>query len=305
MIGSPGACGQTNDHFAGNAQVEADAFRVRAGPTTCRAAANFVSDDPRGILALWKRQVSPDWKLRSQRRPPTQVADASCGFSVGTAAISRSNSCCLAVRARADQQRQIGHLVDRHAIENDPCRNRSARVGPALCHSAAGVRSTTSMTRVSGRRRDTRASLTQPNCSSRSRMPATSTKACGALSPPAELAARRSSSVTHSVDRRPIHVLEPDDLIAVHREARAPDHRTGGSPGLCRNIERDDHDDADREQEGGEHQSSELVCAPLVDGQPFCGLLGAFARAGAGSTAPDVRRTHWSASSISRSTSSP
>ena len=23
--------------------------------------------------------ISPDWKLRSQRRPPTQVAEASCG----------------------------------------------------------------------------------------------------------------------------------------------------------------------------------------------------------------------------------
>ena len=52
----------------------------------------------------------------------------------------------------------------------------SIRVSRCLsCHKAAGVRSTMSITSVSGRRRETRASLTHPYRSRRSRIPCTST----------------------------------------------------------------------------------------------------------------------------------
>ena len=155
--------------------------RGRAGRSTCRAwriwsARLRAASSPSGSAT-----VSPDWKLRSQRRPPTQVAEASCGFSVGTAAIRRLELLAPG-RWRRGRSAAAGRASCRPArgrARRPRC--RSAPAGRWLCHSAAGVRSTMSMTSVSGRRRDTRASLTQPNRSRRWRIATTSTSACGAL----------------------------------------------------------------------------------------------------------------------------
>ena len=133
--------------------------------------ANLASAARAAALAFGKRDgLARSGTSRSQRRRPTQVADASCGFNVGTSASRRVQLPRLAVGAGTDQQRQVGHLVDRHAVEHDALGCRSARAAACPATSAAGSRSTMSITNVSGSRRDTRASLTQPNCSSRSRI---------------------------------------------------------------------------------------------------------------------------------------
>ena len=110
---------QAGDHLAGNAQVEAQDPAAeqsrRTGPSWRNGSA------PRSPAASpsGRATVSPDWKFRSQRRRPTQVADASCGFNVGTPASKAFNSLRLGVGAGTDQQRQVGHLVDRNAVEDD------------------------------------------------------------------------------------------------------------------------------------------------------------------------------------------
>ena len=76
---------QADDHLAGHAQVEADDAAAEQAADACRACANLTSAALAASSPSGSATVSPDWKLRSQRRPPTQVAEASCGLSVGTA----------------------------------------------------------------------------------------------------------------------------------------------------------------------------------------------------------------------------
>ena len=106
-------------------------------------------------------------------------------------------------------------------------------------------------------------------------------------------------------------MIDADDLIAADGKPGLADRGPGGALGLGRDIEGDEHDDADGEHERAEDQPGELVGARLVERElvgdrfgtaTFGGLRG-LARATA--AAANMRGGHASASAIRRSTSSP
>ena len=141
-------------------------------------------------------------------------------------------------------------------------------------------------------------------------MATTSTSACGALADPPRSAARLKLVGDDGVDQPPVHVVEAHDLIAADGEAGLADGGAGRALGLGRDVERDQDDERNGEQESGEDQPGDLVGARLVDRQPLGELLGTATLAGLRgwprrAAAADVRGAHASASSISRSTSSP
>ena len=179
-----GRARQADDHLARNAHVEADeAAAEQAGLLVdlreLDRARLAPASSPSGSAT-----VSPDWKLMSQRRPPTQVAEASCGLSVG-AAWHQPRRARRHGRWRPGRSAAAGRASRRPERGPAPRRRQSISASCWLfCQIAAGLRSTMSMTSVSGSRRDTRASLIQPKRSSRSRIAATSTSACGALAVP-------------------------------------------------------------------------------------------------------------------------
>ena len=160
---------KADDHLPRNAKVEADESAAEQAGFDGRSWRISQARSRAGCSPSGRATISPDWKLRSQRRPPTQVAEASCACMVGASARIALELAGARIGAGADHQRQVGHLVDWHAVENDAV-GIDQREPLRSCHKAEGVRSTMSMTRVSGRRRETRASLTHPKRSSRSRI---------------------------------------------------------------------------------------------------------------------------------------
>ena len=232
--------------------------------------ANFASAVRAGFSPSGSATVSPDWKLRSQRRPPTQVAEASCACIVGASARIRLSWPALGIGAGADHQRQVGHLVDRNAVEDDAVGidQRQPAAGPAT--GPTGVRSTMSMTSVSGRRRETRASLTQPNCSSRSRIRGDVDQRLGGLGL-ARSRGRAAQFVDNDrVDQLAVHLLEADDLIAVDAEAGAADRLAGRERRLGGNVERDRGGAGHQHEETGERRARR-ACWPARCRAALCG----------------------------------
>ncbi len=103
---------------------------------------------------------SPDWKRKSQRRLPIQVAPASFGARLGAASMSLANACVDGQR-RADEQPQIGNASASTPFSSAPLASSESSTCRSCCQTAAGWRSTTSTTSASGRRRETRASPSQ------------------------------------------------------------------------------------------------------------------------------------------------
>ena len=130
-----------------------------------------------------------------------------------------------------------------------------------------------SITKVSGSRRETRASLTQPY----REQPAADLgdvdqrlRRLGGTG----LVGRAAQLIGDDrVDQRAVHVVDADDLVAADLEAGFADRGAGGALRLGGDIQRDQHDEADREHEGAERQAGELVGARLVDRQPLGDLL--------------------------------
>ena len=71
--------------------------RGPAGRPTCPSWRKRVSADVAAASPSGRATVSPDWKLRSQRRSPTQVAETSCAFSAGALSSKRSSATAWAL----------------------------------------------------------------------------------------------------------------------------------------------------------------------------------------------------------------
>ena len=216
----------------------------------------------------------------------------------------------LAVRAGADQQRQIGHLRDRHAVEDHAFGIDQRELALVLPQRGRLALDDVDHQRVGQAARNPRildpAEAQQPladggDVDQRLRR----------LGRARLLRSAVKLVVDDLVDARAVEVVEADDLVAADHEAGAADRGPGRAFGLGGNVERDQRDYSDREQEGEEGQAGKPIGARMVDRQPLGDPLGhdlgrRLARLGpVPASAPDVRRAHRNASSISRSTSSP
>ena len=186
---------QTDDHLARNPKIEADhAAAEQAGRFV--EPGELVERRARVAIAFGQRERL----ARLEIEVPAAAADPGRRRQLRLERRDRSPSAARGLRpfrSRRGRSAAAGRASCRPATRSRTTPSLSISASrPWFCHSAVGVRSTISMTSVSGRRRETRASLTQPNCSSRRRIAATSTSAWGALAVPASSPARLSSSVT-------------------------------------------------------------------------------------------------------------
>ena len=124
---------------------------------------------PSGRARTW-----PVLKVKFQRRLPIHSASRSCGFSAGAAAISacRATTCCPAPSPETTSLpwARAGPTTS----SSWPVASISTSLS-TLRSTAAGLRSTMSITSVSGSWRETRASSTHESWSSSARNAATST----------------------------------------------------------------------------------------------------------------------------------
>ena len=197
----PATRGSRTTILPGIAQVEADDAAAEQ-PAALVELGEFgqARSAPR-LSPSGKATTSPDWKLRSQRRPPTQVAEASCGSSVGTVAHH-----ARAARAPGDWRRDRSATAGRASCRPAPgraprLRCRSARAALVLPQRRRRALDDVDDQRIGQAPRHARildpAELEQPLRGLRRHRPAV----CGALAAPASSAARRSSLVDRP--RRP------------------------------------------------------------------------------------------------------
>ena len=108
--------------------------------------------------------------------------------------------------------------------------------------------------------------MTQPKRSSRSRIADDVDQGLGGLGL-ARTGGRAAQLVDHDcIDQLAVHLLEPDDLIAVDAETGAADRLAGGKRGLGREVERDRRGAGHQHEEAGEAERGELVRARAADG---------------------------------------
>ena len=137
--------------------------RGRAGRSTCRAGRICAAPCAAGFSPSGKR----DRLARLEVEVPAPPADPgrarpAAASSVGTGSISRWR-CARLARWRRGRSATADRACGRPARGRAPrLRRRSAPAAPCSATAPPGVRSTMSMTSVSGSRRSTRASLTQP-----------------------------------------------------------------------------------------------------------------------------------------------
>ena len=242
----------------GLAQVEAEDSAAEQAGRRGRCLANFASAVARRLLAFGQR----DGLARLETQVPAPSADPGRRRQLRLQR-RRVGEDALELPARALAPGPI--TSGRSGILSTGTRSRttpSASISASRCwscHRAAGVRSTMSMTNVSGSRRETRASLTQPNCSSRSRIAGDVDQRLGGLG----LARNRCRAAQlvdhHRVDQLAVHLLEADDLIAVDPEARAADGLAGLERRLGGNVESDRCSAGHQHEKTGETERGELV----------------------------------------------